>query len=36
MYIAGSYLGTLDFGAAGSATSIAYGGSDGYLASLGP
>jgi hypothetical protein len=35
MYIAGSYLGTLDFGAAGRATSTAYGGSDGYLASLG-
>jgi hypothetical protein len=36
MYIAGPYLGTLDFGAAGRATSTAYGGSDGYLASLGP
>jgi hypothetical protein len=36
MYISGSYLGTLDFGAAGSATSIAYGGSDGFLTSLEP
>ena len=36
VYIAGEFTGTLDFGAGGSATSTAYGGTDAYLASIGP
>jgi len=36
VFITGHFVGTLDFGAAGSATSIFAGGSDAYLADVGP
>jgi hypothetical protein len=36
VYVTGHFMGTLDFGTAGSATSIFGGGSDAYLANVGP
>jgi hypothetical protein len=36
IFITGHFVGTLDFGAAGQATSIFAGGSDAYLADVGP
>jgi hypothetical protein len=36
VFITGHFVGTLDFGAGGSATSIFAGGSDAYLANVGP
>jgi hypothetical protein len=36
VFITGHFLGTLDFGAGGSATSIFGGGSDAFLANVGP
>jgi hypothetical protein len=36
IFITGHFVGTLDFGAAGQATSIFAGGSDAYLANVGP
>jgi hypothetical protein len=34
--VTGHFVGTLDLGLAGSLTSVAFGGGDGYLTSLGP
>jgi hypothetical protein len=36
IFVAGHFVGTLDFGAAGRMTSTQYGGADGFLASIGP
>jgi hypothetical protein len=36
IFITGHFVGTLDFGAAGQATSVFAGGSDAYLSNVGP
>jgi hypothetical protein len=36
VFVAGHFAGTLDFGVGGSMTSVVGGGSDGFLASIGP
>ena len=36
VFVTGHFVGTLDFGTAGSGTSAPYGGNEGFLASVGP